>query len=214
MTARGAAARLVRGVIDDRVPLSDQVQGGTLAALPPAERARAQRLALATLRNLARADAILKPILRKPPPGPIRAILRVAVTELLAEGAAPHGVVGDAVTETRALGGRSEAFTGLANAVLRRVSETPRETWDALPPPELPGWLRGRLMSAYGKRAVQAMEAAHARGAPLNLTPKDGDGAALAARLGGDLLPTGSVRLRSGVQVTDLPGYEAGEWWV
>jgi 16S rRNA (cytosine967-C5)-methyltransferase len=212
ITARGAAARLVQGVTEDRASLSDQVQRGALAALSPPDRARAQRLALSTLRNLARADGVLKPLMRKHPPVAIRTILRVAVTEMLAEGAAPHGVVGDAVAATRAA--NLDGFSGLVNAVLRRASETAPGVWAGLPAPELPGWLRGRLMSAYGKKATQAMEAAHARGAPLDLTPKDGDAAALAARLGAEALPTGSVRLPVGVQVTELPGYDTGDWWV
>jgi 16S rRNA (cytosine967-C5)-methyltransferase len=58
------------------------------------------------------------------------------------------------------------------------------------------------------------MEAAHAAGAPLDLTPKDGDAAALAARLGGIALPTGSVRLAGQAQVTALSGYAEGDWWV
>ncbi len=212
MTARGAAVRLVQGVIEDRASLSDQIQRGALAALAPPDRARAQRLALATLRNLSRADGVLKPLMRKHPPAEIRTILRVAVTEMFAEGAAPHGVVGDAVAATRAH--KLDGFSGLVNAVLRRASETAPDYWAGLPAPELPGWLRGRLMSAYGKKATQAMEAAHAKGAPLDLTPKDGDAVALAARLGGEALPTGSVRLPVGHQVSELPGYEAGHWWV
>jgi 16S rRNA (cytosine967-C5)-methyltransferase len=214
VTARGVAARLVQGVVEDRTSLADQVQRGALAVLAPPDRARAQRLALATLRNLSRADAVLRPLMRRHPPAAIRSILRVAVTEMLAEGAAPHGVVGDAVRETRALGQQFEGFTGLVNAVLRRASGTPADQWSSLPAPELPGWLRGRLMSAYGKKATQAMEAAHAKGAPLDLTPKDGDAAALAARLGAEALLAGSVRLPVGVQVTELPGYETGHWWV
>ena len=58
------------------------------------------------------------------------------------------------------------------------------------------------------------MEAAHAAGAALDLTPRDGDAAALAARVGGVKLPTGSVRLARPGQVTALPGFDAGEWWV
>lgn len=212
LTARGAAARLVEGVTEGRASLADQMQRGALAPLSPADRARAQRLALVTLRNLSRADGVLRPLMRKVPPPAVRSLLRVAVTEMLAEGAPAHGVVGDAVQETRALG--AEGLTGLVNAVLRRAAETPAGRWAELPAPELPGWLRGRLMSAYGKKAAQAMEAAHARGAAIDLTPKDGDAAALAARLGGAALPTGSVRLPSGAQVSELPGYEAGDWWV
>lgn len=212
LTARGAAARLVEGVTEARASLSDQMQRGALTALVPPDRARAQRLALATLRNLSRADGVLRPLMRKAPPSSVQSLLRVAVTEMLAEGAPAHGVVGDAVQETRASG--ADGLTGLVNAVLRRAAETPPERWAAFPAPELPGWLRGRLMSAYGKKAAQAMEAAHARGAAIDLTPKDGDAASLAARLGGAALPTGSVRLPSGAQVSELPGYEAGDWWV
>ncbi|WP_413853405.1 RsmB/NOP family class I SAM-dependent RNA methyltransferase [Albidovulum sp.] len=208
------AAALVLGVTEGRVSLADQIARGAVAGLAPPDRARAQRLAVAALRNLGRVDALLKPFLRKPPPPEVRAILRLAVTELFAEGAPAHGVVSDAVSEVRALGRRAEAFAPLVNAVLRRVTETPAERWAALPPDPLPGWLRGRLMSAWGKPATMAMEAAHARGAPLDLTPKDGDAVALAARLGGVALPTGSVRLAGPAQVSELPGYAEGDWWV
>ncbi|MCW3780490.1 RsmB/NOP family class I SAM-dependent RNA methyltransferase [Defluviimonas salinarum] len=213
-TARGGAARLVLGVTEDRQSLGDQIQSGALSRLAPPDRARAQRLALATLRNLNRADAVLKPFLRKAPPPAIRATLRVAVTEIFAEGAAAHGVVSEAVDLARRSGRKTEAFAPMVNAVLRRAAETPAEAWAKQPPAPLPGWLRGRLMSAYGKAATLAMEAAHARGAPLDLTPKDGDAAALAARLGGEKLPTGSVRLTGPAQVSDLPGYAEGDWWV
>lgn len=213
-TARGAAARMVLGVTGGRVALSDQLAAGTLAALAPSDRARAQRLALTTLRNLTRADRVLKPWLRKNPPPQVRAILRVAVTELFAEGAAAYGVVSEAVSLTRASGRKAEAFAGMVNAVMRRVVETPREEWDRHPAEEMPGWLRGRLMSAYGKAATIAMEAAHARVAPIDLTPKDGDAAALAARVDGQALPTGSVRLSGPVHVSELPGFADGDWWV
>lgn len=214
VTARGTAAALVLGVTEGRLSLADQIARGALAALAPPDRARAQRLALVTLRHLGRTDALLKPFLRKPPPPEVRAVLRVAVAEVFAEGAPAHGVVSDAVGEVRAAGRRAEAFAPLVNAVLRRATETPPDRWAALPPDPLPGWLRGRLMSAWGKAATMAMEAAHARGAPLDLTPKDGDAAALAARLGAEALPTGSVRLIGPAQVSELPGYAEGDWWV
>lgn len=212
--ARAAAAALILGVVDRATPISDQITRGALAALVPQEKARAQRLALVTLRNLGRADAVLKPFLRKPPPVYLRAILRLATVEMLVEGSAPHGVVNAAVDLVRLGGSKSVGFAGLVNAVLRRVAETPAEKWAALPPEALPGWLRGRLMSAWGKVAVQAMEAAHAAGAPLDLTPKSGDAASLAAQLGGLALPTGSVRLANAGQVSELAGFDKGDWWV
>ncbi|WP_415182846.1 RsmB/NOP family class I SAM-dependent RNA methyltransferase [Phaeovulum sp.] len=213
--ARKAALGLILGVTEHAQPLSDQLAAGDLGGLPPAERARAQRLALATLRHLGRADAVLKKLMRRAPPPDVQALLRLATVEMLEEGAAPHGVVNDAVTIARTGGPRTDSFTALINAVLRKVAETDPATWDSLPPPALPDWLRGRLMSAWGKQTTMRIEAAHLRAAPLDVTPKSADTAPeLAEALGATLLPTGSLRLAARGQVSDLPGFAEGAWWV
>ncbi|MFD2172877.1 RsmB/NOP family class I SAM-dependent RNA methyltransferase [Rhodobacter lacus] len=208
--ARRAAAALLVGVLEERLTLAEQA--GEIALLPPAERARAQRLALATLRALPRADAMLKPHLRKRPPPDLHALLRLGTVEICALGHAPHGVVDALVTLTHSGGQRAEGFAGLVNAVLRKVAaDAPR--WARLDPPALPGWLRGRLMSAYGKAAVMRMEAAHLAGAPVDFSVKS-DPAGWAETLGATLLPTGSLRLAEAGQITELPGYDSGDWWV
>jgi 16S rRNA (cytosine967-C5)-methyltransferase len=149
--------------------------------------------------------------LRKKPPLPIRAILRLAVTEL-AEGAAAHGVVDGAVALARS-DRKSAHLSGLVNAVLRQVADDVPALWPDLPPQRLPGWLRGRLQSAWGGKAVAAMEAVQATAPPLDLSARD-DPAALAAAVDAELLPTGSVRVPGRAQVTALPGYEDGAFWV
>ena len=212
--ARRGALRLLNGVVAERLAMTDLLARPEMRALPAPERARAQRLALAVLRNLARADAILKPYLRKAPPDAVVMILRLATVELLAEGAAAHGVVHAAVGLARAEGRQGDQFSALVNAVLRRVAETAPETWAALPPPPMAPWLRRRLVAAWGKGAVQAMEAVQAGVPPTDVTPRDGDAAGLAERVGGTALPTGSVRLPAGAQISALPGYDTGDWWV
>lgn len=211
---RSVAVRLILGVTEDQVALNEQLQKGALASLPPSDRARAQRLALTVLRRIGPINALLKPFLRKEPPPYVRALLQLATAELLADGAAAHGIVHEIVGLTRAPGHRTDGFAGLVNAVLRRVSEMSSDALTAAQAQQMPGWLRGRLMSAWGKPATMRMEAAHAAGAAIDLTAKDGDGAALAGRLGAQLLPTGSVRLSAPAQVSDLPGYAEGDWWV
>lgn len=214
--ARLAALGLIAGVTDAHAALSDLLTAGALATLAPPDRARAQRLAVTTLRHLGRADTILKAHLRKAPPPELMALLQLATVEMLELGAPPHGVVNAAVTLVREAGPGGAGFAGLVNAVLRKVAATAPEAWAALPPPALPGWLRGRLMSAWGKQATMAMEAAHLRGAPLDLTPKVAANAgALAEALGGVVLPSGSVRLPAlHGQVSELPGFGEGDWWV
>lgn len=196
--ARAAALAMLDAVLGE---------GQMLAALPapdlpPADRARALRLADATLRALEPADRALAPHLRKAPPLTVRNLLRLAVVER-AQGAAGHGVVNAAV-EIAKRGGKTRHLAGLVNAVLRAVPEGP------LPGVQkLPRWLRQPLVHAWGREAVTAMETVFAAEPPLDLTLRPG---ALAPE--GEALPTGSLRLTAPGQVSALPGYEAGGWWV
>jgi 16S rRNA (cytosine967-C5)-methyltransferase len=203
--ARLAAVDLLDQVLAQGRPLSEVAR---LDSLAPADRAAAQRLALEVLRGLDRADRLLKPHLRKAPSTRVRNILRLGTVELCTGGAA-HGVVSDCV-EIAAMGKRTQGAKGLVNAVLRRVAEAGPAGWQALRVPRLPKWLRAPLLAAWGAPAVSAMERAHFAGAPLDLTLKG----AAPEGLGGTALPTGSIRLDAAGQVTALPGFEAGDWWV
>jgi 16S rRNA (cytosine967-C5)-methyltransferase len=200
--------------------LLDQVigQGRTLAeaapvlqALAPADRAAAQRLATETLRWMDRADRLLKPYLHKRPAARVMTLLRLGTVELALGGAA-HGVVSDCVSLAMA-DKRTASAKGLINAVLRKVAEEAPARWSSLHTPRLPRWLRGPLSEAWGPQAVSGIERAHAAGAPVDLTARRDPGA-LADRLGAELLPTGSLRLREAGQISALPGFAEGEWWV
>ena len=209
---RALALGLLDGVLQARRPLSELEAMPPAAEADPAVRARAGRLARATLRHLDRADAILKPHLARAPRPQIRALLRLATVEMLAEGAAPHGVVHSAVAQARRV---QPTAAGMVNAVLRKVAQTTPERWDALPPQRLPNWLRGRLCAAYGNARTAQMEALFAAPPPLDLTLRDqGAGADWATRLEAELLPTGSLRRAASGQVSALPGFAEGAWWV
>ena len=191
--------------------MSEVIGAGALTDLTPEDRARAQRLATTALRGMDRADRMLKPYLKKTPPDHVMHALRLGVVELV-EGAAGHGVV-NAYVEIVARNKRTQSMKGLVNAVLRKVAEDAPAKWAALPVPLTPGWLRQPLVAAWGRAAVAGMEAAHFAGAPLDLTAK-GDPAPVAQATGGTVLPTGSVRVADAGQVSALPGYDAGDWWV
>ncbi|HEX9857701.1 MAG TPA: transcription antitermination factor NusB, partial [Paracoccaceae bacterium] len=215
MAARAAAVALLGTVLDDAPEgraLLGQVLAqpdGPLAGLTASDRARAQRLALTVLRHVEQADRVLAPHLRKAPPAPVRHILRLAVVEMAVDHAAPHGVVNAAVGLMRR-GRKTTHLAGLVNAVLRKVAEMP-EPFAGLPPQRLPFWLRKPLVDTYGRDSVSAMEAVQTGMPPVDLTPKPGARPDLP---GAALLPTGSLRLAGVHQISALPGYEAGDWWV
>lgn len=157
--------------------------------MPPAEQARAGRLAAEVLRHQSRADAVIAIHVSRKPAPQIADILRLATVEMLELGGAAHGVVDAAVTLTRGLGRRGQAAAGMVNAVLRKLSR--HEGWADLPPQRMPDWLRLPITEAYGENVALAVEAAHQAGAPLDLTPK----ADAPLIEGATELPTGSLRI-------------------
>ena len=208
---RQAALRLLDGVTIRKKLLSELTRE-TLDRLANEERARALRLATTCLRWSDRADRMLGPHLKKRPPQEILNILRMAVVELFVDGSASHGVVNSYV-DLAGGDARKRPFSGLINAVLRKLAVMPPDTWDSLPIPRMPKWLRKPLLADYGKSTVEAMERAHTSGAPLDLSVK-ADPQRWAQELGGVLTPTASVRVHRNVQVSALPGFDAGAWWV
>ncbi|WP_424987242.1 RsmB/NOP family class I SAM-dependent RNA methyltransferase [Microbulbifer sp. S227A] len=207
--ARRSAVYLLDQVLGEGRLMAECLSAGALDRLPPEERARAQRLALETLRGLERADRLLQRHLRKTPPLTVRNALRLGTVELC-RGEAAHGVV-NAMVQIVGTHKRHGQLKGMVNAVLRKIAADGPDGWAKLRVPRLPKWLRAPLAAAWGAQSVTMMEAAHFAGAPLDITGKPG--ADLSA-LGGEALPTGSLRLMAPGQVTALPGYDAGDWWV
>ena len=209
--ARRAAWRMIVGAMEEGRLFSET--GPKLRPpLAPPDRARAQRLAVETMRWAGRTDRVLGPHLKRKPEPHLHALLRLGVWEICADGAAPYGVVDALVTILKETG-VPKGQTGFVNAVLRRVGAKDAR-WDDLAIPELPRWLRNPLLADYGKPAIEGVERAHAAGAPLDLTPARSAPADLAQRLGAERLPTGTLRLADPGQVSALPGFAEGHWWV
>lgn len=212
VNARRSAVNLLDEILGDEPRLLPELlNAGFLDKLAPDDRARAQRLALETLRGIERADRLLQEHLNKTPPLTVQNVLRVGTVEL-SQGAAAHGVV-NAMVNLVARHPRYANHKGLVNAVLRKMAAAAPEAWPAMRAPRLPEWLRGPLVEAWGADAMAAMEIAHFAGAPLDLSAK-GDPAALAQQVGGTVLPTGSVRVVDAGQVSTMPGFDEGDWWV
>ncbi|MBE2276140.1 MAG: methyltransferase domain-containing protein [Rhodobacteraceae bacterium] len=201
VAARSAAVSMLNAVLGERQMLSDLPEPD----LAPPERARALRLAEEVLRRVEPADRLLGAHLRKPPPLPVLNALRLAVVEM-ALGAAPHGAVNAAVAVVRQSGRTTGHLAGLANAVLRRIDPA---ALAAQPVQKLPRWLRQPMVHAFGRETVAAIETVQSVAPPLDLTLRQG-----AAAPAGEVLPTGSLRLTHPGQISALPGYAEGGWWV
>ncbi|PCJ08704.1 MAG: 16S rRNA methyltransferase [Rhodobacteraceae bacterium] len=210
--ARRSAIYLLDQVLGEGRLLPEILASGTLDKLPPEDRARAQRLATQTLRGLERADRLLKKHLRKVTPLTVHNTLRLGTVELC-QGAAAHGVV-NSMVEIVSKNRRHGKLKGLVNAVLRKMADEGPAGWEELRVPRLPKWLRSPLAQAWGNPEMLEIEKAHFNGAPLDISSKPGADLTDLTDLNGETLPTGSIRLASAGQVSALPGYDDGTWWV
>ena len=214
--SRLAAAELLIIVLDERRTLDEALAtSDAYAALTGADRGFARAMASAALRQLGRIDAGIAPFLDRPletATPPARALLRVGAAQSWTMDTPDHAVVGETVAASK-LWPRAQHATGFINAVLRKVV-TNREAFDAAPPLAVwPEWLQLDMAQGLGADGALALAQAQLVQAPLQLTPKDGDAAKLAAQLGGDVVAAYSVQVE-GTAVEEMPGYEAGEWWV
>ena len=134
--------------------------------------------------------------------------------QLLLLDTPPHAAISLAVDQCR-LDRDAGRFDKLANAVLRRVSEKGAALLarqDAAVA-NMPPWLLRRWHLAYGGELARSIALANLHEAALDLSLK-GDAGPWAERLGGIVLPTGSVRLHAHGRIEDLAGYGDGGWWV
>ena len=222
LAARKAAARLLAAVIDAHTPLdgmTDAEHGHPqYRALDPRDRALVRAILVTALRHRGTIAALLARRLEKPLPANATAlshILHVAAAQILFLDVPDSAAVDLAVTHAKE-DPRTTRFSGLVNGVLRALARAKDvELPEALAATaDAPGWFVERLTAAYGNEAAAKILAAHRHEAPVDFTVK-ADPSAWAERLGGIVLPTGSVRVeRLAGPVPELPGFADGAWWV
>lgn len=214
--ARSVAFDLLRAVLAKKTPLDEALAAHDgLAKLPERDRGFARTLVATTLRRLGQIDRLIDGCLSSPLPqkaSAVRDILRIAATELLVLGVAPHAAVDSAVTLVRSRG--HEKFSSLTNAVLRRLDREARDAIAAMPALDaLPDWLASSWRGTYGDEVAEAMAAAVQREPILDITVKR-DAALWADRLQAQRLPTGTLRRPIEGRIEALPGFDDGAWWV
>jgi 16S rRNA (cytosine967-C5)-methyltransferase len=221
LASRRLAVELVTAVLSRGRALDDALSEAfaqeEYRELSPADRGLGWLIASTVLRRLGQLEALLAAFIARPLPkdsGRLTAILLAAAAQLAFLSLPPHAVINIAVEQCRRER-RAARFAGLANAVLRRIAERGSDILARQDAARLniPDWLWSRWTRAYGEETTRRIAEASLREAPLDLTVRSGP-AEWAARLGGVLLPTGSVRLKPGGRIEDLPGFEQGAWWV
>ena len=221
LATRRIAADIVEGVLWRRRPLDELFDGSgahrALAELDERDRAFVRALATTTIRQLGSLRHVLSLFLERGPPKEApraETALLLGAAQILFLNVPDHAAV-DLSVRLVQQDRHARHYTGLVNAVLRRVV---REGAGRLAAADVavldtPGWLMQRWTATYGEATAHAIAVANGHEAALDITVK-ADPEAWAARLDGQVLPTGSVRTIAGGLVTALPGFSEGAWWV
>lgn len=198
-----------------RVPLDD-----VLDELSPKENlssrdeALARAIAIVTFRRLGTLGRALNERLnREPKDERLLHLLAIGAAQILFLDIPDHAVVDSAVRLAQE-DAKLHHAGGFINAVLRRVARerdmilSRQESWL-----DTPTWLEERWIAQYGEELATKIAEAHRSMASVDISVKE-NAPTWAERLGGVLLPTGSIRLKERTAIRDLPGFDEGAWWV
>ena len=221
LPARRIAADILDGVLRRRRPLDEQLEDRAgerdFAALADRDRAFVRALASMVLRRLGTLRALLRQFLERGPPADaprVETALLIGAAQILWLDVPDHAAVDMAVRLAQA-DRRGARYAGLVNAVLRRLAREGAAQVAGLDTVALdtPPWLMARWTKSYGADTARAIAVANGREPALDLSVKR-DPAHWAGVLGGEALPTGTVRVAAHGPVARLPGFTEGAWWV
>ncbi len=219
LASRRIAAAILDAVIRRRRPFDDELDShaGALSALDERDRALVRMLATTALRHLGSLRHVIGARLAQglPANAPVvESALLLGAAQILFLDVPDHAAVDLAVRLVRD-DRHAARFANLVNAVLRAIAREKTLLLAGLDLPALdtPPWLMQRWSAHYGTQTAHAIAAANAQEPALDLTVKS-DAAGWAARLGGTVLPNGSVRVIARGPVQALPGFGEGAWWV
>src|SRR5881227_597782 len=221
LAARRIAADILDNVLRRRRPLDAELDGAEqhpgLVALADRDRALVRKLVATVLRRIGTLRHLLGKFLDSgfPKDAPrVETVLLIGAAQIVFLNVPDHAAVDLGVRLVQA-DRRAAKYPGLINAVLRRIAREGQDLTAALDPVPLdtPEWLFARWTKNFGIETARAIAIAHGQEPPLDLTVK-ADAESWAQRLRGRVLPTGSIRTATQGQVSLLPGYHEGAWWV
>ena len=215
LAARRLAWAAVHDVLRRRAALDEVLDSSVAEArLPPRDAALARAIATVVFRHLGvLRRALVERLDKGTSDERLLSLLAVGAAQILFLDVPDHAAVDLSVRLAR--GERLQHAAGMINAVLRRLARERDAILSQADPLwiDTPDWLAGRWSAVYGRERARTIAQAHSQAASVDITVKT-DPEGWAQRLGGIVLPTGSVRLVERTRIRELPGFDEGAWWV
>ncbi len=221
LAVRQVCVRLLGAVLDKCTSLSGLIDNEyghpQYLKLSQRDRLLCRAILTASLRHRGQITTALSRFLARPLPLQalsLQHLLHISVAQILYLDIPDHAAI-DLAVRVAKLDPRMQRFAGVVNALLRNVAREAVSLRRLIPTIEdVPAWFGQLLVSTYGMEKAHQIIAIQSVEPPLDLTVIS-DSVRWAEKLGGVVLPNGSIRLnRLECSVADLPGYREGGWWV
>ena len=208
LPARRAALKLLDAVLRRGEPLELALHAATQGLAQRADKALVHAIVAEVLRWTTNLDALIDSATRRvlPPDSKARAVLRIALAQVLLLKTPAHAAISTALPLLD--GGPRKLVHGVFGALMRSEVSLPER-------PALLAEVGERWLAQWGEAMVEAARDALAAPPAIDLSLKQGeDTASWCQRLNGTSLLPGHVRLAESADVTELPGFGEGAWWV
>lgn len=212
LPARKAAMQMLDAILRRGETMEQVLPWATRPLTNPSDKGLAHNIAALVLRWMVVLDSFIDAATAQKlaEDAKARSVLRIALAQALLLGTPHHAAIATALPLVS--GGPRRLVHGVFSAVLRKIKAGELVLPEA---PPLPEETEARWHAHWGEAMVQAARRAWAVQPPLDLTYADADKSSAAAGvLGGESFLPNHLRLMGQPSVTELPGFEAGEFWV
>lgn len=209
---RRIAVELMQKILDEKIFFSDTKNN--YPEIAPQDSAFINMLVLTTLRHLVFIKKSLKKFVKKKLPdnaAPGKYALFLGTAEILYLNTPDYAVINSYVEITKKM--TDKYVAGFVNAVLRNIAKQKEELKKTDSGEFFPPEFFRILNQDYGKKTIQKIQQAAMAEPDLDLSVKNNP-QNWAEKLGGTVLPNGTVRLKNNGRINALEGYADGEWWI
>jgi len=221
LLARAAAASILNDIVTNGQALDDKFAANAvpnrLARVEERDRALVRSIVTAALRRFGTIKLALSKLIEKSLPkhaASIETVLIIGAAQILFLDVPDHAAVDIAVRIAR-LDSKTAPYAALVNAVLRNIVRDRDRILVSIDPLDqnVPPWMSARWRKTYGEETAKAIALMNSAEPTLDITVK-ADVESWQEKLGGMMLPTGSLRIETHTPVTELAGFSEGQWWV
>lgn len=218
LKARLAALDLLLGVTQQKKALGNLLETQeSYKNLSQQDRAFCRMITSTTLRRLGQIDDLIAKAQTRSgsQAAPLMNILRIGVCQTLFMNVPDHAAVDTSVrlAEEKNFVSKKPFVNGMLRTILREGKNWMQKQDEARL--NTPDWLLKIWIEDYGLRTAAEIASANLQEAPLDLTLKDKTSRIYwEEELDAQSIACGTLRKPAGGNITELPGFDEGKWWV